>query len=311
MDDIENQYHSHNVSNNVNSDQPNNINMVDPEWEERMIDFTFGAMDPQSAAEFERQLDESRARLALAREYSGTVAVLGSSVAPAEPPEGHKARFLAKLAATPHGVDATASAPPRLSTSQLDIVVGGPSIAVGRAPASTSSEGERIIDFAEARARRQRSPLVPVLSAAAAVIILLMGAWVWSLSSALSEQEKKFAGTFNIPPGYRAFEIAAQAPYSATGTVLFNPDTQDAYLLADKLEPLPPGKVYEFWLLPSEPGANPQAGGVFTPDPGGVAKHTTVAPANVGNYAGFAVTLEDAPGGPLPKGSLVLAGKFR
>jgi anti-sigma-K factor RskA len=301
--------------------------MIDPDWEERLIDFTFGAMDPQAAAEFERQLDESRARLALAQEYSGTVAVLGSSVAPAEPPEGHKARFLAKLAATPQGVEASASTVSQLSPVQLDAVVGTPLRPVEREAervrptASASAQEERIVDIMEARARRQRSPLAPVLAVAAAAIILLMGAWLWSLSGALSEQESRriaaeqklndFASTLNVPAGYRAFEIAAQASYSATGTVLFNPDTQDAYLLADRLEPLPVGKVYEFWLLPAEQGVTPLAAGVFTPEHGGVAKHTTVAPAKVGSYAGFAVTLEDEPGGSAPNGPLVLAGTFR
>jgi len=309
----------------VNSDQPNNSNMIDPDWEERLIDFTFGAMDPQAAAEFARQLDESRARLALAQEYSSTVAVLGSSVAPAEPPEGHKARFLAKLAATPQGMEASASTGSQLSPVQLDAVVGTPlrPVEVGRErpTALASAQEEGIIDLTEARARRQRSPLAPVLAVAAAAIILLMGAWLWSLSGALSEQESRtiaamqklydFVRTPNIPSGYRAFEISAQAPYSATGTVLFNPDTQDAYLLADRLEPLPAGKVYEFWLLPTELVATPQAAGVFTPEAGGTAQHFTVAPAKVGSYGGFAVTLEDAPGGSAPNGPMVLAGTFR
>ncbi len=251
--------------------------------------------------------------------------MLGSSVTPAEPPEGHKARFMAKLAATPQGVEASASTGSQLSPVQLDAVVGTPLRLVEREaererPAALASvQEERIVDLMEARARRQRSPLAPVLAVAAAAIILLMGAWLWSLSGALSEQESRriaaeqkldnFARTLNVPAGYRAFEISAQAPYSATGTVLFNPDTQDAYLLADRLEPLPPGKVYEFWMLPAEQGVTPLAAGVFTPEPGGVAKHTTVAPTKVGNFAGFAVTLEDAPGRGLARRTVGVSGQ--
>jgi hypothetical protein len=294
---------------NVNNDTPDTSNIVSPEWEERLLDFSFGAMSPDDSIEFERQLTEYSARVELAQQYRSTAAMLGSVVAPAEPPEGHKARFMAKLAATPQvrsGAAANSIAPARLE------VVGATSPKVSqptseREHVAGNDQEERIIDLVAARTRRQSSLLAPVMAAAAAVIILVMGAWLWSVSSSLEAQKGKVA----IPPGYKAFPIEAQAPYSSTAVVLFNPDTKDAYLLADRLEPLPEGKIYEFWFLPAETGANPQAAGIFTPGAGGAAKHSAMAPTNVGNYTGFAVTLEDAPGGDTPKGPPVLAGSFR
>ena len=51
-----------------NSEQ-NMGSAVDPEWEDRLVDFTFGNMDAEAAAGFERRLLECRERVTLAEEY--------------------------------------------------------------------------------------------------------------------------------------------------------------------------------------------------------------------------------------------------
>lgn len=302
---------------------------VTPEWEERLIDFTFGAMDPEASAEFERELAACTARVTLARQYGGTVAAIGSSVTPLEPPEGHKARFMAKLAATPQAtatnggnVDDVALAPGKLRVVEgTRRPVAGDVESREHGPSVATAQEERIVDLMQARAQRRGSVLAPALAIAAVLALLLMGAWVWTATNALNAESSRrlaaeqklneLAATLNIPAGYTTLQIQPQAPYSATAQVLYNPNTNDAALVANDLDPLTQGKVYEFWLLPVEKNATPQAAGVFTAEANGVAKHVTKAPEKVGSYAGFAVTLEDAPGGAAPKGPIVLAGAFR
>ena len=70
---------------------------------------------------------------------------------------------------------------------------------------------------------------------------------------------------------------------------------------------VPQGKVYEFWILPK--AGNPIKAGTFVPDSSGAGKHETTTAQNVGNYAGFAVSLENAPGVDVPT-QVVALGKF-
>lgn len=319
------------------SDSEQNMDSaVNPEWEERLVDFTFGHLDAESAAAFEQRLLECRERVTLAEQYRSVTAMLGRAVAPAEPPEGHKTRFQAKLTATAQ-VRETPAAPvsPDVAAERQPT---GPRLVPGaaeREAARGDAQEERIVDLIEARRRRDRSILAPALAMAAAAVILLLGAWIWSLSSSISEQNNRlqaaerdrdtalaqlrvaqgrldeFSRTLNIPAGYTAFPIAAQAPYTATAMVLFNPETRDVALVANGLQPQPANKVYEFWLFPNDPNAPPVAAQTFNADAQNVAKHTTVAATNVSAYRGFAVSLEDAPGGTAPGGPVLLAGFYK
>ncbi len=324
----------------MNNDSTQPYSSVNPEWEDRLIDFAFGAMNPEGLAAFERELDECTAYVALARQYRNTIAMLGTSVPSAEPPEGHKDRFIAKLANTAQGGGATEAGSVVESNDTLRVIVGGrrpigerDHVRQNEAPTASAQE-ERIVDLMQARSRRQASILAPVMAVAAVLALLVMGAWLWTTNSALGAETDKrvaaeqkagseqmlrlaaeqkltqFAATLNVPAGYTAFQIQPQGTNKATATVLYNPGTRDASLLAAGLSPLAPGKVYEFWLLPADPNALPLPAGTFTAEASGIAKHTTLAPSNVGNYAGFAVTLEDAPGAQTPQGPKILAGNF-
>ena len=300
---------------------------VDPEWEDRLVDFTFGNMDAEAAAGFERRLLECRERVTLAEEYRFVTTQIGGAVAPIEPPEGHKARFLAKLSATPQ-VRETVSETPA-------VVAEAPRPEAIRDTTLSDAQEERIVDLVAERQRRQPSILGPALAMAAAAIILLLGAWLWSANNSLNEQNQRllqaqqerdtaqaqlraaqtqldeFSRTLNIPAGYTAFPIAAQAPYTATAQVLFNPETKDVALIANGLQPLPDDKVYEFWLFPNDANAPPVPAQTFNADAQQVAKHATIAGENSDAYRGFAVSLEKAPGGTSPGGPIVLAGFYK
>jgi anti-sigma-K factor RskA len=71
---------------------------------------------------------------------------------------------------------------------------------------------------------------------------------------------------------------------------------------------LPAGKIFEFWVLPAG-GASPLPNGVFTAESTGDARYETRIPEDASNYAGFAVSIEDAPGVDVPT-NVIAAGTF-
>ena len=93
------------------SSTPNNS---EDNWEAQLIEYSLGLMDPAAAVEFERGLDECRGHVALAQQYTQVVGLLGQTVAPLEPPSGHKERFAARLAATPQQSASDATVATRL-----------------------------------------------------------------------------------------------------------------------------------------------------------------------------------------------------
>jgi anti-sigma-K factor RskA len=108
-----------------------------------------------------------------------------------------------------------------------------------------------------------------------------------------------------------AFPVQGQDPQpEASAIVFFNPESNQASLFADGLQPLPEGQVYELWLLdPQHPQVKPTPAGIFRPDELGTALHTTDAPSRLRDYAGVAVTIE--PGFMTEAtGPIVLVGTY-
>jgi anti-sigma-K factor RskA len=278
---------------------------TEDDWQAQLTDYVFGAMAPADAAEFERKLEECRTHVALAREYSEVVGILGASVPPAEPPAGHKSRLMARIAVTPQER-------PTSVTSVGDVaVLGSDATPIRPAPAPPQpapTSGATVTDLAAYRERRRSTPVLPIFAAAAAAVILLVGLWGWSLQQRLNETQ----ANLNIPPGYVAFPVQGEGPQpNASAVVFFNPETNQASLLANDLQPLPAGKVYELWLLPPGfPDEKPVAAGIFRVDGRGQAQHKADAPSRLRDYAGVAVTVEDDPGVEVPAGPIVLVGNY-
>jgi len=114
-----------------------------------------------------------------------------------------------------------------------------------------------------------------------------------------------------------AFEVSLHQPVPA-GTppvpkkpeahVAYDPDKGALVFMATNLDPLPPYKTYELWVLPTEPGAPPVPAGLFKPDANSNA--SVVMPEIPKGLAakGFGVTVEDDGGSKQPTSAIVLAG---
>jgi anti-sigma-K factor RskA len=260
---------------------------IENDWESQLNEYMLGTMEPGAAAEFEQGLVECRTHVTLAHEYSQVVGWLGVAVPPAEPPEGHKNRLLARVATTQQA-----------ETGQVPAVEIHPAQPTSEPPAQI---GGRVTDLSAYRERRRIPGLVPALGAIAAALVLLAGVWSWSILQQPSLRD------------YVAVQVKGQAPMpSAAAVALVNPNKNDVRVVASGLQPLPSGQIYELWLLPPSPGAVPVPAGTFSPDANGAASHDARAPANLSQFAGVAVSVEQAPGlsaGP-PKGPVVLVGQY-
>ena len=267
------------------------------DWEDQLIQFTVSAMDQQEAEQFEASLDRCRARTELAATYAQIAGLLASTAVPSEPPAGHRARFMARIAATSH---------PAASPEPQGAVPRSP-VRSRRAPL----------------APRSRTLALPWVwaTAVAAVLTVVLGAWLVSVLGTVAEQKAAVAETqreladlrqqVNIPPGYRALALAPTAEYTGVSAlVLYNPESTEAWLVADGLQPLPDDLIYELWLIRPPGEGRSDVGGTFGPNDAGTAVHRTEGSRSITAYAGFAVSIERKPGVQVREGPVVVVGRF-
>ncbi|HEY0072086.1 MAG TPA: anti-sigma factor [Chloroflexia bacterium] len=285
----------------VNGVNNNDDNMLEDNWEGRLIDYSMGTMSPADAQEFERQLNECRVHVKMADHYTQVVGWMGAAATPAEPPSGHKVRLMSRIAATPQ--EQGAAEPD--ADAVLEPLPFPPTLQTGPAMTAYSGTSERVeaapvTNLEEYRARRAGRPRTLWIGAVAAVLALLVIAgWLSS-----------FLGRPYLPTGYQVIAVQSQPGGPNTTAVLFyNPERRDAYFSADGLQVLDAQKVYEMWLLPKG-GGNPIPAGIFNAGNSGSAWHEIQAPADMGQYAGVAVSLENAPGGTVVAGPILLVGQY-
>ena len=163
--------------------------------------------------------------------------------------------------------------------------------------------------------RRLRSWLVSFLSlprllpAVALVLLLVLGGWnivlqrrVATLTADVSRQQ--LLATVLYSAGVRVVTMGPQpAAPTAWGSMVINPTTTDAYLVASGLPPLPKDKTYQLWLLNGEARTN---GGTFVVDQRGAGTLVVRAPARLDTYTGCGITVEPYGGSPQPTGPRVL-----
>jgi len=134
-----------------------------------------------------------------------------------------------------------------------------------------------------------------------------------SIHRTLSEQQHELAyarevvATLVAPESQQVTLVAAKTPPQPHGKAFYRRATGNLIFLASNLPALPPGKIYELWLIPST--GSPVAAGLFRPDShGGAAVLNPPLPTRL-EAKTFAVTLEPATGShDAPRGPAVIVG---
>jgi anti-sigma-K factor RskA len=174
--------------------------------------------------------------------------------------------------------------------------------------------------IAAAPARRGWWTLVPWAAAAALAVGLVV---LWLDNSDLEQriaglQEKsvrqlaelqrarEVVSTLTATDAMRVTLVAAKTPPQPQGKAIYVRDRSSLIFLASNLQPLPPQKAYELWLIPTS-GA-PIPAGVFKPDAHGSATVINPPlPAGVQAKA-FAITVEPESGSSAPTLPIVMVG---
>jgi len=97
-----------------------------------------------------------------------------------------------------------------------------------------------------------------------------------------------------------------KAPKQPNGTAIFSPSQKGMMFMASNLGPVPEGKAYELWIIPST-GA-PIAAGVFKPDDHGNAIMMDHKMPEGVEAKAFAITIENQEGSDKPTSPIVLMG---
>lgn len=104
---------------------------------------------------------------------------------------------------------------------------------------------------------------------------------------------------------YDVMPVSLKTPPPPSGKAVYSPD-HGLVFIASNMNPLPPQKAYELWLIPKQ-GA-PIPAGVFKPDVrGNVAMMHSPMPAGVEAKA-FAITIEPEQGSATPTMPIVMMG---
>jgi anti-sigma-K factor RskA len=189
---------------------------------------------------------------------------------------------------------------------------------------------QRLLD---ALAREPRAPRLTesstprswwgLLGWAAAAAVLVVAGLLWqqnlalkeTLASASSRAEesnrevealRKIAAPIIAPEAQRVTLVAAKTPPQPQGKAFYLRNRNSLVFLANNMPPLPPRKIYELWLIPTQ--GTPIPAGVFKPDARGSASVVN-PPLPAGAEAkAFAVTVENEAGSSTPTMPIVMMG---
>ena len=120
------------------------------------------------------------------------------------------------------------------------------------------------------------------------------------------DRAREVVSTLTSTDAMRVTLVAAQAPPQPQGSAIYVRDRSSLIFLASNLPGLPPQKVYELWLIPTN-GA-PIPAGMFKPDARGNA--SVIQPPLPGGVEAkaFAITVEPEQGSATPTMPIVMTG---
>jgi len=108
-------------------------------------------------------------------------------------------------------------------------------------------------------------------------------------------------------PDVARIDLAGQTPVAPQASArAFWSRSRGMVFTASNLPALPPGRVYQLWVLTSQP--TPISAGLLTPDAQGSVNETFSTPSDIPQPVALAVTIEPAGGVRAPTGDKYLVG---
>lgn len=214
----------------------------------------------------------------------------------------------ATVAQLPLAVDDPAEAPsPALRTRLLDAVAADLAAAPAepvlpdRRPVAGDESGLAMpAPAAPAPLASRRRGRFAYAAAAVLLIGLSLGLLGWNLALQRQVREAN-AALGEARAALAVYTIGARDGRSPSAEVLYLPGHQRAILVASNLPPLPPGYVYQVWLI--QPGSAPEGVGILV-SPSGETGFT----GDLARYQTLAITIEPGYGSRAPTSAPVLAG---
>ena len=249
--------------------------------------YVLGALPPSERAQFELHLatcDECRASV---RAMSAVAGALAQAVPELEPPGSLRTRVLtAVTGAKPASATRSVSVvvPWLAAAASLLAAVGLAAYAVAMRGRVSSLEG-RLREAVERAALSERE--------------------IADLRRTSSEAQSQMA--ILAAPDLQRIDLAGQTAAPQSAGRAFWSRSRGLVFTAAKLPALPAGKVYQLWILTSQPA--PISAGLFRPDPGGNVRTLFETPIDLPQPSGMAVTIEPEGGVPLPTGDKYLVSQ--
>ena len=168
-----------------------------------------------------------------------------------------------------------------------------------------------------------RKSLWGLLGWAAATAILVFGASLWKENAELKrgimiwsarvseqtaelEKARSITNAITDPAGQHFTLVSVKTPAQPQGKAFYLRNRSTLLFVANNMQPLPPQKAYELWLIPTQ-GA-PVPAGVFKPDARGNATVVNPPlPAQMEAKA-FAITVENQAGATTPTMPILMMG---
>lgn len=256
--------------------------------------YSMQALSPEEMAEVKAHLTTcAQCRNALAGVLAD-FSLVGMSAPQQAAPEGARQRFMATVGHTPQATRK-------------------PVVVPGRAPVPRGERG---------RGNGRLGWLGWVVAAAAIVAAVVLGLQNSTLQGRLNKDDgqiaqlsaqvqqaqglQKLMDALTSPQAQQVTLTETRHPARPVGHATYLWKSGTLVFVASNLRPVPPGKTYELWLIPSN-GQAPIPAGLFRPDASGSAS-VVMPPLPQGVKAkAFGVTVEQAQGAATPTLPIVMA----
>ncbi len=266
------------------------------------VGYALYALDPAERASFEVHLQgcsSCAAAVASLLVVAGELAV----AVPVAPPAALRTRVLDLIAQTPQDaapgpMDELAAVPAELAADSTD---DGPDRRGDRTDVAASEQASdgSVVELSR---WRRRTSVIGLAAAAAAVVAVGLGVRVAGLNAQLDTLTAQQSDLTNVITADGAVTASAPLADGGRATVVLDPTSGKAALVAGSLAEPPAGRTYQAWFIE---GDSAQSAGTFTPGPDGRAVVLLTGRASTGQT--FGVTIEPAGGSPAPTTTPILA----